>query len=466
MVDQLTGIAAGVTTHRHMRQAAQSLSADALDFAPDLLAVQERPPERLPRVLLMCVVALVLILLAWASLARLDIVASAEGRLVPEGFTKVVQPWEAGAVGDILVKDGDTVVEGQVLLKMDARLSDADRHAWGTDVSLRKLTLQRIDAELTGQSIQPVGSDQSDLLVQIDHQFLARRRAHLDAMAQEAEALNRARAELEAAQQVMLKLAQTLPLYKTSAEAYRQLLTEGFVGRLAAAEKSREFIEKEQDLKTQSATVSGLRSAISQLEKRTVALRSQYRSQLEDLRIDTVTQLNRSALEFEKSTVKAGMLEVRSPANGVVKDLAVATRGAVVPAGTVLMHVVPVEDSLQAEILLKNEDVGFVDVGQAVRVKVAAYPFQKHGLLDGAVSLISADASDPGQTPDGQGLQMTYRALVHLSTTHLPSPSTREPLPLSPGMRVVAEIHLGRRSVLEYLLSPVKKVTQEAARER
>lgn len=442
------------------------LSPEALDFAPDLLAIQERPPERLPRVILASIVGLIAILLAWASFAKLDIIASSEGRLVPASFTKVVQPSEPGVVSEILVKDGDAVREGQVLLRMDARLSTADTQALGTDVALRRLTLQRIDAELSGRAVLPRQPDRADLFTQVDNQFKARRQAYQDAVAQESEALNKATADLAAAQQVLEKLAQTAPIYRQSAEAYRKLVNEGFVGELAAAEKSREAVEKEQDLKSQAATVVSLEAAIAQSDKRIASVRSQYRSQLEELRAETAALLNRSAQEFEKSSVKAGMLEIRSPTNGVVKDLAVTTRGAVVAAGALLMNVVPVGETLQAEVLLKNEDVGFVSTGQAARVKVAAYPFQKYGMLDGKVSLVSADAADPRQTPQGQGPQLTYRALVGLDAPSLRSAATGEQLSLSPGMLVTAEIHQGQRTVLEYLLSPVRKVTQEAGRER
>lgn len=448
-----------------MRNAAL-LSPEALDFAPDLLAIQERPPERLPRAILLSVVALVGVLLLWAMLAKLDIIASAEGRLVPASFTKVVQPSEAGVVSEILVKDGDAVREGQVLLRMDARLSSADTQALGTDVALRRLTLQRIDAELTGRVVLPSKGERLDLFAQVDNQFKARRQAYQDALAQESEALNKAKADLAAAQQVLEKLSQTVPVYRQSAEAYRKLVTEGFVGELAAAEKSREAVEKEQDLKTQAANVVSLNAAIAQGEKRVAAVRSQYRSQLEDMRVETHAALNRSAQEFEKSSVKAGMLEIRSPADGIVKDLAVTAKGAVVAAGATLMNVVPIGESLQAEVLMKNEDVGFVAAGQPARIKVAAYPFQKYGMLEGSVGLVSADAADPRQTPQGQAPQLTYRALLKLDAPALRSAATGESLALTPGMLVTAEIHQGQRTVLEYLLSPVRKVTQEAARER
>ena len=247
-------------------------------------------------------------------------------------------------------------------------------------------------------------------------------------------------------------------------------MKEGFVGELAADEKTREAVEKEQDLQAQVATVQSLRASISQSERKLAGIRSQYRSQLENERIDTVNLLNKSGQELEKSSVKFGQLEIRAPNAGVIKDLATTTRGAVVSAGALLMNIVPRDEPVQAELLLKNEDVGFVAIGQAAKVKVAAYPFQKYGMLTGRVALVSADSTDPKQQPQQQagqpGTQMTYRAIVRVDTTELTSAATGEKLSLTPGMVVTAEIHQGTRSVLEYLLSPVKKVGQEAARER
>jgi len=447
---------------------ASLLSPEALDFAPDLLAIQERPPGRLPRAIAITVVSLIGLLLVWAAFAQLDVIASAEGRLVPLTFTKIVQPADAGVVTDILVSDGDQVSEGQVLMRLDQRLSQADTAALGKDVALRQLTLRRIGAELADRPFLPSKNDHVELYSQVEAQFRARRQAYLDAVAQENEVLNKARADVRASEQVLSKLTQTLPSYRQSAEAYQKLVKEGFVGELAAIEKNREFVEKEQDLKTQVASVESLNASIAQSEKRLASLRSQYRSQLENERIDTLAQMNRSNQELEKAGVKAGQLEIRAPNSGVVKDMATTNRGAVVAAGALLMNIVPRDEPLQAEVLLKNEDIGFVAIDQPVKIKVAAYPFQKYGLLDGKVALVSADSADPKQQQQqlGQPPNLTYRAIVRLDAVALRSAATDERLSLSPGMLVTTEIHQGRRSVLEYLLSPVKKVGQEAARER
>jgi len=455
----------------------QALATEALrlDFAPDLLAIQESPPARLPRAVGLSIVGASALLLVWAAFAKLDVVAVAEGRLVPSSFVKVVQAADAGVVGELLVADGDSVSEGQLLIRLDRRASGADRDAAEREVWLARLSLQRAQAELEGRAdlqlqVPPAApSWLPGLAAQVRAQFAARRSAQADALAQERENLNRARADLGAARQILDKLSATLPAFQQSAKAFESLAKDGFVGELAAGERAREALEREQDLKAQAATVESLQAAVAQSQKRLAALESQYRAELEGERVELQSRLGRGEAEWEKSRVHHDLQEVRAPQAGVIKDLAIAARGAVVQAGNPLLTIVPRGDAMQAEVQLKNEDAGFVGQGQPARIKIASYPFQKFGLLDGHVTLVGADALDPRQAAAAAaqppaGSPWTYRAWIALDSS-LPAGASA-PLKLQPGMAVTAEISQGQRTVLEYLLSPVRKMTQEAARER
>lgn len=442
-----------------------AIDKQARDFRPDLLTIQQSPPSVWPRGLLLAVVLLLALLVLWAIFAKLDVVATAQGRLVPMTFTKVVQPSESGVVLDILVKDGDAVKAGQVLLRLDPRLAQSESLGLDTDVTIKRLTLRRIEAELSDRPMALRPGDPREMAAQVEAQFRARRQSYLDAQGQEIEALNKAKADLASADQVLSKLRQTIPMYRQSADAYGQMFKEGLVGEVLANEKKRELIEREQDFKAQESNVQSLKSIIAGSEKKLVSVRSNYRSQLENERIDTLTQLNKSNQELDKSTIRTGLLEIKAPNDGIVKDLNVTTKGAVVQAGALLLSLVPKEEPVQAEVILSNEDVGFVSVGQKAQIKVATYPFQKYGLLEGRVALVAADSTDPKQQQQNQSPQLTYRALVTLDNQSLKAPNG-DKLALSPGMLIAVEIHQGQRTVLEYLLSPVQKVGAEAARER
>ncbi len=137
-----------------------------------------------------------------------------------------------------------------------------------------------------------------------------------------------------------------------------------------------------------------------------------------------------------------------------------------VQAGALLLNVVPQGELLQAEVLLAYEDVGFIVVGQKAQIKIAAYPFTKYGLLQGQVIHVGADSSDPKQNNSPQAAALTYKALVQLDQQSLAGFGGGNPLTLNSAMAAIAEIHQGKRTVMEYLLSPVLKVRAEAARER
>ena len=451
--------------------ASKELSRDELDFAPGLLAIQESPPEKLPRTVLYSVTVLFGILLLWAIFAKLDVVASAEGRLIPQTYVKIVQPTEAGIVQEILVHEGQLVEARQVLMRMDAQLTDADARAIRGEFDLKRLVLRRIDAELAGMTMRTQADDPPVLFAQVAQQQAARHQTYVDALALEQSVLGKTQHDLQAAGEVQQKLRETVPTYRRSAAAFESLGKEGFYSALAVEEKQRDRIEKEQDLRAQESTVASLKSSVLASERKLIQLASGYRSDLQNERVETESQFRKLLEERGKIEHKSNLLVLRAPQRGIIKDLATHTVGTVVSPGSVLMSLVPLDEPLQAEILVKNEDVAFVHEGQRVKIKLAAYPFQKYGMLDGTIAHLGPDAADLGSaaakgsggSPDPTG-GLRYKALVRMDVQHLETDGKR--LRLSPGMQVVVEIQQGQRTVMEYLLSPVQKAWQEAARER
>ncbi|MGH8654578.1 MAG: HlyD family efflux transporter periplasmic adaptor subunit [Gammaproteobacteria bacterium] len=207
------------------------------------------------------------------------------------------------------------------------------------------------------------------------------------------------------------------------------------------------------------------------VENKLAQITSRYQEQLHNERIEAQAQLDKLQQEWAKQRHKNALLELKAPQAGVIKDLATHTLGAVVSPGTVLMTLVPSNEKLRAEVMVKNEDVGFVHQGQTAKIKIAPYPFQKYGLIEGRVVHVSADANDA--QPQNHAAEeskakpqpsLTYKAIVELNAQVLERDGRR--YAFAPGMHVVAEIHQGQRTVLEYLLSPVRGVFHEAMRER
>ena len=441
---------------------------DASDFLPQMLRLRAQAASPLPRATLYLLFGLLIAACGWAALGRLDMVAVAQGRLVPQTFLKVVQPADSGIVTEILVKEGDIVHADQVLMRMDRHFADADGRALQSEIRLKEMQLRRIDAELRGGGMTRRSRDDVHLYAQIDAQYRARRQAHQDLIDAERAVLLRAQHDLKAALEIHEKLRQTVPIYGQQAEAWDKLARDGFAGKLLALDRQRVHMENAQDLRAQEHTVIGLRAAVSQSEKRLAQTSSGHFQQLHNERVEVEAQLQKIREEWQKQQHKVALLELKAPQAGIVKDLATHTARTVVAPGTILLTLVPHDEPLQAEVYVSNMDIGFVATGQPVKVKLASYPFQKYGMLDGTVRQLSADVIDNRDTgvarPGAPQDSLQYRALVSLQQQQLNHAA--KTLALSPGMLVHAEIHTGRRSVLDYLLSPIQKVAHEAGRER
>lgn len=450
------------------------MKADPADFSPPLLRIQEKPPAPLAGWMLRFLIALLAGVVLWTVFGRLDIVAVAEGKLVPSSYLKIVQPAEQGIVKEILVKEGEKVAQGQVLVRMDPVLTAADVKSIRSEHDNKRLALRRIDAQLSGKALlREAGDPGGELFAQLSAQYAANVRAYENALAQEKALLDKARHDLAAAQATKAKLEQVLPHYVEQEKAFEKLTKDGFAGRILYTDKQRERIEKEQDLRTQEFIIRSNQSLIEQSEQKRAQITADYRRQLQTERVEVAAQLERASQELAKLSHRHELLELRAPQAGIVKDLATHTAGTVAAPGTILMTLVPEGDKLIAEVWVSNQDVGFVRPGQEARLKLAAFQFQKYGLVDGKVLHVNADATDaPSANTRSDALTgrdrpmgpLAFRALVELASQDLLA--NGQHYALHPGMQVAGEIHLGTRSILEYVLSPVQKAFHEAGRER
>lgn len=443
---------------------------DPLDFSPGLLRIQAQPPTPFARMVLYSLLVLFAALLLWATFAKLDVVASAEGKLLPQSYLKIVQPSEQGIIREILVNEGQQVQAGQVLMRMDTTLSDADGKEISSDFASKQMALRRIDAELSGQPLTRLPSEESALFQKVFDQYTANRTALETALSEERAVQEKAQNELDSAQATRDKLLEILPHYRAQDQAYRELVKNGYVSQLSATDKARERAEKEQDLHAQTHLIEAARASLQQSRKRHDKLLADYRRQLQIERVDTHEKLEKLSQERAKQQYRARLHELKASQDGIVKDLATHTAGTVISPGTILMTLVPQKEILRAEVWVGNQDVGFIHTGEPVKIKFAAYQFQKYGMLEGKVSHLSADASEqtgpqpPNGKPNPANPPSTYRALIDLKAQKLIADGVMHKL--APGMQVTAEIHLGTRTILEYLLSPVLGAFQEAARER
>ena len=453
---------------------ARIVGVDPQDFAPSLLRVQNQPPAPFAQAMLRILLILLFAVILWAIFGKLDIVASAEGKLIPQSYVKIVQPFEQGLISEILISEGQHVQAGQVLMRLDTTLSDADGKAIGNDYLLKQIALRRIDAELGDRDFKRRDNDPESLYRTALAQYRANRHAYHTALEEERSIRDKAQSDLSAAEQARTKLTETLPHYQKQAEAFAELAKEGYVSRFEAADKQREYTEKSQDLKTQQHLIESAKATLTASSRKLEQISADYQQRLQAERADLSGKLDQTRAEVTKQQYRNGLLELKAPQDGIIKDVATHTIGTVISPGTILMTLVPKDEILRAEVWVSNQDVGFIHQGQPTKVKLASYQFQKYGMVQGEVAHLSADATDANQQGTGasappsakspNGQSYAYRALVDLKAQELIVNGIKHAL--SPGMQVTAEIHLGTRTILEYLLSPVMGAFQEAGRER
>lgn len=444
---------------------------EALRFLPALLELQERPPAPLPRLLVIAGAAFFAAFLVWSCVGRLDVVVVAPGRLVPPSRLQIVQPAEGGVLTELLVADGDAVAQGQPLARLERRAADADREALRARREERTLELHRLDAELAGRrTLAPMRTPPDPARwAQATHELAARLRAQDDRLEAERAAILRAGSDLDQARAQWARIRDSLPLLREQADAWDQLVADGFAGRLQANEKRRAYLESARELEALAAAAAAARSSLAQARGRFDQLVSGRREQLLAERAAARTDLDRLEAEWRRQQVRGEQLELRAPRAGIVKQLATRTTGAVLQPGAVLMTLVPADGRLEAEVRVADEDMGFVRPGQRVQLKVGPYPFTRHGVLTGVVRHVGPDASEERPSVAGPDSIARadppggYRVLVALDADALPGHAG--PLPLVAGMLVSAELHLGTRTVIEYVTSPVAKTFREAGRE-
>lgn len=456
-------------THRH-EMAGPARLADEAAFLPAALSLQETPVHPAPRRLAMLLIALFVIALLWASLGKVDIVAVAPGRVVVSERTKVVQPLEPSVVKRVLVKDGDSVQAGQLLVELDSTMALADSGSVGEQLAQSQSELWRTTELLDALQRKPLPSGTPKLRddavrslepsqrLKAEQQLLSEwsdiraRLGRLDAEIQ------RRRAELAVAEQSVARVEATLPMAKAREADYENLVSRGFVSTHATQDRRRERIELERELATLNAKRIEVDLLVAESQAGKDALLAETLRGLRDRQAEAQTRVAQLVQESIKARQRESLTQLRAPVAGTVQQLAVHTAGGVVTEAQPLMVIVPAQAEVIAEVTLENKDIGFVSVGQDAEVKLETFLYTRYGAVKAQVQRVTADAVND----EKKGAVFIATLLLKETTIDIDGKAVG----LSPGMSLTAEIKTGQRRIIEYLLSPVQRAGSESLRER
>lgn len=437
-------------------------------FLPAALELVETPAPALPRAIIWTILAAAFFTVLWAYFGQIDLVAVAPGKVIAADKTKVIQPAETAVVKRILVKDGQEVKAGQVLIELEAAATDTAAESARIQEALLSARLEsaRYDALAkaaggTNHTPPPLRAPAGTPKVLVAAESRAMQsqyqehRAKLAALTAEIAKRN---AELASARELVTKLAETVPIARRRAEDYKNLVTQKFISQHLYLEREQIRIEQEGDLAFHEAKAKELVAAVEESKRHRESLIAEFGSGAVNAKVEA----DKRAASLEQELVKARTRErqqtLTSPVDGTVQQLAVHTVGGVVTPAQALMVIAPSDYQAEIEAVLENKDVGFVKVGQRAEVKVETFPFTRYGTLSGTVSFVSKDA-----VPD-EKRGLFFQAHIKLEKAAI-RVDERE-VTLTPGMAVSAEISTGRRSVLEFFLDPIKRAAHEGLRER
>lgn len=432
----------------------------AVDFLPDADEIERSPLPRQARATLYVLLTALLGFLLWAIYSDVDRVVVARGRLVTPLPNIVVQPLETSIIASLDVRVGQIVHKGQQLATLDPTFAEADQAQLRIRLDSLNTQVQRLNAELSGTTSADAESDTADR--QLQAQLDAERKANYQAQQKQ---LSEKIQQLHAGITTNLRDQQALsarvkPLLEIE-EMQNNLVNRHYGARVQMLEAQEKRMEVERDLQLAKNREQELKRELAALEAEKAAFDKGWRQKtMEDL---LATQRERDEVneQLQKAEKRHKLVTLVSPAEAVVLDVAKLSLSSVAKAAEPLFTLVPLEAELEAEVEIDSLDVGYVKPGDLARLKLDAYPFQLHGTLDASVRTLSEDAFR--RESAGPGMEAYYASRLAMGDGRLKNlPGQAR---LLPGMTLTAEIVVGKRSVISYLLWPLTKALDESIQE-
>ncbi|MGP1397875.1 MAG: HlyD family type I secretion periplasmic adaptor subunit [Inquilinaceae bacterium] len=433
------------------------------DYASEVQAALHQGTSMRNHIFLFTILAMVAAGVFWADRAMVDEVTRGTGKVIPSTQLQVVQSLEGGIIKELLVREGDMVTQGQILLRIDDTGLSSSLGELRAQQRTLAAQIHRLQAEVDGADtviFPPELIEEAPELADAERRLFEARREALESQ------LAIVRQQASQREQELTELKRQEVQYQSSLDLARQemnimapLARSGVVPQTEMLQLRRQTNDLTGQLEATQLAIpraeSAIREARDRIEEQSLTFRSEAVRELNQRRAEAavIDETLRAARDRVVRT------DVRSPVDGIVNTINVTTVGGVTQPGQELMEIVPLDDTLLIEAEIRPSDVAFLSPGQEATVKLTAYDFSIYGGLTGIVSRISADTSVNEQTGDS-----FYRIIVQTEDTILGNANA--PLPIIPGMVASVDILTGEKSILDYLLKPLVKARDEALRER
>jgi len=432
------------------------IASDAIEYQPDAIAIEMQPIPGGARWTLRLLALLLIFGIGWASIATVDKVVTAQGKLISTGKTIVVQPLSEGVITRLHVEEGQEVQEGQVLVTLDPTFADADVEGLRERLESLEQEARRLETEM-GDGGSVIDPDRNELQERI---LTARNREYEQRLKTYEQKIKELIAKAETKKDQHAQGRKQLRLARDMEKMFQDAMAKGVATRLELIKAQSQRMKQEEAVERITNELQEMRQEAERLIAERDAFVNNWTSTSTQELVKTNREIESIRSQLEKAEHISDFVELRAPRRAVVLQLATRSEGSVVSKAEPVVTLVPLDDPLEAEVNIQARDIGFVRQGDHARIKLEAFPFQKHGALEGTVKVISEDTF---QKDTAMGSAVTYRSRIGLTTTTLRDVPTD--FRLIPGMTLSAEIKVGERRVISYFLYPIMRYLDESLRE-
>lgn len=440
----------------------------AREFQPPAIALEDAAPPSAVWWLFYALAAFVVAAVTWATLAHVDEIVTARGELVTTTPNLVVQPLERVGVKSINVKVGDIVRKGDLLATLDPTFTEADLEQAQTKLASLSARQARLEAEIARTDFAPPQDDDKSMRAEVAL-YNERRLTYASKLKSFDDDLAKAAASLSSTQAGLEKLKARAELLRRIVDMRQTLVAQAHDSQLRLIEAQSQLIAAENEVVQAEGRIEEMTHQVDAVSSHRKSYIQEWREKAADELVSVRRDRQNTAEDLNKAIRRRDLVSLAAPEDSIVLEIAQRTIGSVLREAEVLFTLVPLGAQIEADVRISPSDIGRVHSGDEARIKFDAFPFQRHGTSIGKITTISGDAFRPsrGESSGGEAGRNEpapfHRARIALVDTHLRN--TPVGFRLLPGMTVAAEIKVGSRRVISYLLYPIMKGLDESLRE-
>lgn len=442
------------------------LSSDELDFQPEALEIKKRPIAKKVRWVLYLIIIFIVSLVFWAYISKIDKVVVASGKIITTAPKISIQPLRTSIIKEIHVKSGDKVRKGDLLVTLDPTFAGADLTQLNKKSMSVNVQLRRIDAELQEAEFKPKSEESEEGVLQLrvfnqrHKEFIEREKLNTDKQASLLAKLQKVKKEKKG-------LGIQAKLLRDMEGITARTPQTGDEGKLKLLSIQKDRYRNSSGVERLAAEEVVLGNQLKQIETEWLVFVEERRRKLLEQQVKLLNEKTRLVEDINKAMRLKELVKLKAPNNGIVLEIEERVAGSVISEARTLMTLVPLDVPLEAEVEIKAMDIGKIRLGDVCRLKLGAFPFQKHGSLKGNITIISEDAffkkADSKEESTNQGGSF-YKTRISIDESYRLK-KVPEDFRLIPGMNIVAEVKVDERRVLDYFLYPVLRILDESIRE-